>query len=147
MIMTVILSSAKTLSKNAFRLSQGSRALNAFVKTADKLTENLQTWEMKPDNLPDDQALLILQWACRSMQLLDYSISQSGDFAEIQPALRRLIPEMQGYLSKVENGKAMLRGLQGTPKEGKLFDSVEEMAEYFGWHWNEEELADAWEDA
>lgn len=81
------------------------------------------------------------------MQVLDYTISQSGDFKEIQPALQRLLPEMEKYLTKIETGKAMLAGLQGVPSGGKTFESVEDMALYFGWHWSEEELAAAWEDA
>jgi hypothetical protein len=50
-------------------------------------------------------------------------------------------------LTKIETGKAMLAGLQGVPSGGKTFESVEDMAQYFGWHWSEEELAAAWEDA
>lgn len=145
--MTAILSSAKILSDSTFELSQGGLAMDAFIKAADRLTQSLQTWEMTPDNLPDDYALRILQWATRSMQLLDYTISQSGDFKEIQPALQRLLPEMGKYLTKIENGKAMLTGLQGIPAGSRAFESVEDMAQYFGWHWSEEELAAAWEDA
>lgn len=145
--MTAILTSAKTLSDTAFRLSQGGIASEAFVKAAGKLIQTLQAWELHPDTLPDDHALRILQWAFQSMQLLDYTITQSGDFVEIQPALHRLIPEMERYLDKVQTGKAMLAGMEQLPEGGKLFESVEEMAAHFGWHWSEEELAAAWEDA